>query len=136
MRLSWLPFAAFFLALVVGVTLAYPSAAVVALQIPSATNDSYQEGFAAVQRGDFAAARKAFESALQADPQNAEAHNMLGWVLLKQGEIQPAIVELQNALRLKASLVEARINLSSALVLARDAPGAVREAQAAVELAA
>ena len=39
------------------------------------------EGLAALQRGDFSAARKQFEAAVRLNPGSAEAHNYLGWVL-------------------------------------------------------
>src|SRR6267378_1874068 len=71
-----------------------------------------KKGLAAIKRGDLPAARKAFESLVRLNPQNAEAHNSLGWVLLSQGEVKPAIAQFQTAIRLQPGLADAHINLS------------------------
>src|SRR6266436_4773206 len=51
----------------------------------------YQQGMSALQNGDLSGARAAFEKVLRLAPQSPEGHNSLGWVLLAQGEIDPAI---------------------------------------------
>ena len=38
------------------------------------------EGLASLQRGDYPAARRQFETAIRLNPASAEAHNYLGWV--------------------------------------------------------
>src|SRR2546427_10835900 len=57
----------------------------------------YQQGMSALQNGDLGGARAAFEKVLRLAPQSPEGHNSLGWVLLAQGEIDPAISQLRTA---------------------------------------
>ena len=89
--------------------LALPQSTSVTLQAGPSSNANhlYTEGINAARHGDLATARKAFEAAVHADPRNANAHNMLGWVLLAQGETAPAISELQLAIRLKPTGIQA-----------------------------
>ena len=46
---------------------------------------TYQKGMIALQQGDLAAARAAFERVVRLAPNSPEGHNSLGWVLLAQG---------------------------------------------------
>ena len=50
----------------------------------------YRQGITSLQQGDLAAARTAFEKAVQLSPRSPEGHNSLGWVLLAQQRAQPA----------------------------------------------
>src|SRR5215472_1354070 len=95
----------------------------------------FNEGLDAIGRGDLATARRCFESVVRVNPQQAEAHNMLVWVLFAQGEIKPAITHLEQAVHLAPLLVEAHINLSRAFIQNQDGPAAVREARTAVKIA-
>ena len=56
------------------------------------------EGLAALQRGDYPAARKQLETAVRLNPGSAEAHNYLGWVLYTTGEIKTAIAQFETCL--------------------------------------
>jgi Tfp pilus assembly protein PilF len=73
---------------------------------PTRATTATNEGLAALQRGDYPAARKQFETAIRLNPASAEAHNYLGWVLYTTGEIKPAITQFETAIRLKPSLAE------------------------------
>src|SRR5271167_2796976 len=44
----------------------------------------YADGLAAMKANDFIGARKAFEGVLKNNPNDALAHNLLGWVLLTE----------------------------------------------------
>ena len=71
-------------------TLAIPLSA--QQQAPSSKADSlYQQGVVAVQSGDLNRARAAFEQLVKLAPASAEGHNLLGWVLLSQGQTAEAI---------------------------------------------
>jgi tetratricopeptide (TPR) repeat protein len=58
-------------------------------------SDSYQEGIAAVQAGDFPAAIQAFRRAVAEDPTHTEARYKLAWVLGVSGYLDPALAELE-----------------------------------------
>jgi Flp pilus assembly protein TadD len=77
---------------------------------PTQANAEYAQGVSALQRGDLAAARAAFEKVLHLVPNNPEAHNSLGWVLLAQGQTDDAIFHFRAALRAKPAFAQAHIN--------------------------
>src|ERR1700732_4088944 len=106
-----------------------PAQADVAIQ----ANAEYGRGVNALQRGDLAGARAAFEKVLRLVPSSPEGHNSLGWVLLAQGQTEEAIVHFRAALRAKPAFAQAHINLSNALVQKGDREGAVLQARDAVQ---
>lgn len=95
----------------------------------------YRQGTSALQRGDLAGARKAFEEMVRVAPRNAEGHDSLGWVLLSQGELEPAISHFRKAMELKPHYVRAYINLATALSQKGDGEEAIARAREAVQLA-
>src|SRR5579884_2784636 len=62
----------------------------------------YSQGMSALQKGNLADAKAAFEKVVRIVPASPEPHNSLGWVLLQQGDVDPAIAQLRAALKLKA----------------------------------
>src|SRR5258705_3803019 len=62
---------------------------------------SYQQGMAAINRGNLQSARAAFEQAVKLAPESPEAHNSLGWVLLQQGHAAEAVDQLKIAIKLR-----------------------------------
>src|SRR5580692_934676 len=96
---------------------------------------SYQLGITALQQGDLASARTAFEKTVQLQPRSPEAHNSLGWVLMAQKQVDPAIAQFQAALDLRADFFQAHMNLSTAFLLKGDAKRAAREGREAVRFA-
>ncbi len=71
-------------------------------------------GFAHIKRGDFEAARAAFQAIVTAEPTKHKAHYGLGFVALALGELEPARNSLAEALRLspdylKAHFAQARL---------------------------
>src|SRR5260370_24573109 len=91
---------------------------------PSRAAAVYQQGMSALQNGDLASARAAFEKVLRFAPRSPERHNSLGSVLLAQGEIDPAIGHFRAAVKRKPDFPQAHINLSNALIRKGDLPGA------------
>ena len=57
-----------------------------------------------MRRGDLPAARAAFEKAVRLKPQNPDAQNMLGQVLLQQGDLDDAITHFRALVRLRPKL--------------------------------
>ena len=64
----------------------------------------YQRGIAAMQQGDLATARTDFERAVRANPRSADAQNMLGQVLLREGEVEKAILHFRELVKLRPTL--------------------------------
>lgn len=90
-------------------------------------------GTAALQRGDFEAARRSFERSVAIDPGNPVVLARLGAILLRQGRPEDALAHLRRAAELAPADASARVDLSRALlVLGRkdEALAAAREAWA------
>ena len=60
---------------------------------------------------------------MEINPNFAEAHKGLGSVLLQKGQIEEAIGQFQEALRLKPDYVNAQNNLVKAQAMVQHAPG-------------
>jgi tetratricopeptide (TPR) repeat protein len=73
-------------------------------------SDSYQEGIAAVQAGDFPAAIQAFRRAVAEDPTHTEARYKLAWVLGVSGYLDPALAELEAVVAADPGHVAAHYN--------------------------
>jgi Flp pilus assembly protein TadD len=74
-----------------------------------------EEGQKLGQAGDFRGAEAAFRKAIQLDPNNAQAHNNLGFALFEQGKVEEAIAEYRHALRINPNDAMAHNNLGAAL---------------------
>ena len=74
-----------------------------------AAHNHYNKGVDLLESGDYAAAQKAFEKAIKAKEDFAEAHNNLGYVLRRQGEenYKAALEHYNHALDLDPKLAEA-----------------------------
>ena len=122
-------------ALVLFLSLADFSPAQTSNSSSSQTKQLYEEGLTALKSNDYAGAKRAFEGVLKNNPNDALAHNLLGWVLMTQGETKLAVQHLRTAIRLKPGMMEAHLTLSGALLQEKDAKGAEKEAEAAIRLA-
>jgi putative PEP-CTERM system TPR-repeat lipoprotein len=97
-----------------------------------------------LQSGDIGAAGLHLKSALQQNPQSAQARYLLGSVLLKAGDARAAVVELEKARDLRHDDTEVLPTLVRALLLSGQAKKAtdlyaeidLREPKAAAELKA
>ncbi|MFS8867189.1 tetratricopeptide repeat protein [Synechococcus sp. H65.1] len=79
-------------------------------------SNSYQEGIAAVQAGDFPAAIQAFRRAVAEDPTHTEARYKLAWVLGMSGYLDPALAELEAVVAADPSHVAAHYNRGALLL--------------------
>lgn len=71
------------------------------------------QGLAAIEKQDYAAAEAAFRSALEADVFYPAAHNNLGLALLEQGRIYESAWEFQYAAKLMPKSAQPRHNLGT-----------------------
>jgi protein O-GlcNAc transferase len=86
---------------------------------------AYREGVAALNRNDLRAAQSKFEEVVRLAPTAEQGHSALGAVLLRKGQLQTAIAELQKALAINADDSLAELNLAAAYVQTRTAAKAV-----------
>jgi tetratricopeptide (TPR) repeat protein len=71
-------------------------------------------GDAALKAGDLAGAVQAYQSALAADPNSADAHFALGNIYVQEGRLNDAKAAYEAALKAKPDLTSARANLGVA----------------------
>jgi tetratricopeptide (TPR) repeat protein len=72
-----------------------------------------------LRRQQPAQAAEQARAALQFDPQNSDAHNVLGVALASQGQLEQAVKEFQTALRIDPQHSQARNNLAHAMGIVR-----------------
>ena len=63
--------------------------------------EHYERGLELLAKEDAAGAREALEKAVLVDPRYAEAHNRLGFVLGRLGDLEMALVHLDRAVELQ-----------------------------------
>lgn len=80
-------------------------------QLALTADAALREGAAAAARGHWAAARRAFEDAVQIDPRIAAAHFNLGVALAALGESGAAVRAYRDAIRRAPDFTEAFVNL-------------------------
>ncbi len=97
---------------------------------PQAVKALCQRGQALAELGDIAAARDAFALAARTAPDDAATQHNYGVFLRDQGDFDPAIEHLRNAIRLDAMLEPAHEALAGALVDAGRADEALKLGQA------
>jgi len=90
--------------------------AAVDLNVPDKAHKEFEKGSAALQHNDLAAARKAFEKAIQIYPQYAGAYNNLGLIAMKSGDRAAALAAFQQAVRINDHYPLACINLARLLL--------------------
>jgi predicted Zn-dependent protease len=83
----------------------------------------YALEISAVNRVDEAQA--SVQSALRADPDMAEGHELLGGLLAGKGQLQDAAREYAEAIRLKPEFARAHLDLARVLAGQGDMPGAI-----------
>jgi tetratricopeptide (TPR) repeat protein len=102
-----------------------PEARAIARQFDDANAEAkYQQGFAALSRGDASAAVRPLEEAIRLDPSHFLAHMQLGDALLALEKSDAAVAAYRRAVELKPEISEARIGLAEALLKSGQAPAA------------
>jgi Flp pilus assembly protein TadD len=71
------------------------------------------------------------EEAVKADPGMAEAHDLLGNLLLSRGNVQRAVTQYEDAIRIRPDYGRAHYDLGAALADKGDVAGAVPHLQKA-----
>lgn len=90
-------------------------------------------GHAYLMAGRLPEARENFSVAVQRDGHNAQAHHGLGWTLLEEGKnLDEALYQLQEALRLDPDSAAIRDSVGWALYRMNDLDGAMEQLEEAV----
>ena len=100
----------------------------------SPADDLYKSGQDAVTRGDLKAAADQLDKALALDANDAEVHNLLGFVLGQQGDLTSALVHLERAVVLRPEWAEAHYNLGVALWYSGSKEKSISELRESVHL--
>src|ERR1700733_12465443 len=111
------------------------SAAIPAQNSAAQADQIYAQGISALQQGDLAVAKADFERVIAIQPRSADAHNSLGWVLLAQKQVDPAIKQFGAALDLRPDFFQAHINMANAYLAKGDPKQASRSAREAIRFA-
>ena len=93
----------------------------------------YDYALALSSASQFDRAQENVEAALRADPKLAEAHVLLGRLLVRKGQLPEAATEYGRAIRLRPDFGRVRLDLASVLAAQGDMPGAVRELREAAK---
>jgi tetratricopeptide (TPR) repeat protein len=93
-----------------------------------------RSGESAIEAGQLASARNAFERALKLDPSQCVALSGLGFVHYSEGRFEEARVVLQKAVAARPNSFQPRFLLGATLVQLNDTAGAIRELRVAHKL--
>jgi tetratricopeptide (TPR) repeat protein len=102
--------------------------------LASPADELYKRGQEAASRGELDAAKQQLMEALRLDEGDAEAHNLLGFVLGQQGDLSSALVQLQRAVALRPEFADAHYNLGVALWYSGSKDQAVSELRESIRL--
>lgn len=102
--------------------------------LASPADDLYKRGREAAARGDLDQAKQQLTEALRVDENNAEAHNLLGFVLGQQGDLSSALVHLERAIALRPESAEAHYNVGVALWYSGSKDRALAELRESIRL--
>jgi Flp pilus assembly protein TadD len=94
----------------------------------------YSLGDALLQKGSVDEAITHFQTALQINPNYAEAHNYLGNILLQNGRVDEAIAHYQKALQITPDYVYACYDLGNALLKKGRVDEAITQYQKALQI--
>jgi Flp pilus assembly protein TadD len=93
------------------------------------SSELVKQGMDAIQKQDFAGAKRVLADAAAKDPKDPQAAFYLGVALDGLGEVMGAMAQYKKALQLDPKLVEAAVNLSGAQFEQKDAAGALATAE-------
>src|SRR5437660_1311091 len=100
----------------------------------SLADDLYKRGQQAAVRGDLKEAERLLSEALSKDDSQAEAQNLLGFILGQQGDLPSALVHLARAVALRPDLSDSHYNFGVALWYSGSRTKGISELQEAVRL--
>ena len=89
--------------------------------------DQFHYGVTLARMNRLAEAQTHIEAALKADPSLAEAHDVLGGLLEKQGRLDAALVQYRDAVRIRPDLGGAHFDLGRVLAKRHDLAAAAEE---------
>jgi Flp pilus assembly protein TadD len=95
---------------------------------------AYQQGVEDFGKGNYDKAEANFRHAISLKPDYAEAHNILGVALAKNGQGNEAVAHFQKALEIKPDYVEALNNLGMALAGCGQVDEAIAHYRKALEI--
>lgn len=93
------------------------------------SSELVKQGMDAIQKQDFAEAKKVLSQAAASEPKDPQAAFYLGVAMDGLGELPGAMAQYKKALELDPKLVEAAVNLSGAQYEQKDAAGALATAE-------
>ena len=93
-----------------------------------------QQGYRCQRDGQRAQAQKLFQRALQAAPDNVDAHYLIGSLLGENGELSQAAVHLERAIAVKPDFADAHAALGNVRLLQDDKQAALASYEQAVRL--
>ncbi len=82
--------------------------------------------------GNVGDAEKAYREAIALNPKSAEAHNNLGWALIKDGLYEDSVREARKAIEIKPNLTDAHLTLGAALLRMGQVDEAIAEYRVAI----
>ena len=97
--------------------------------VAAPSNELVKQGMDAIQKQDYAGAKKVLGDAVAKDPKDPQAVFYLGVALDGLGDTPGAVAQYKKALELDPKLVEAAVNLSGAQYEQKDAAGALATAE-------
>lgn len=87
-------------------------------------NADFDAGKAAIAKEDWAGAIASLKKATAAEPNNPEAHNLLGYATRKSGDARASLVHYQQALALDPKHIGAHEYIGEAYLMLNDLPKA------------
>jgi len=87
-------------------------------------NADFDAGKAAIAKEDWAGAIASLKKATAAEPNNPEAHNLLGYATRKSGDARGSLVHYQQALALDPKHIGAHEYIGEAYLMLNDLPKA------------
>jgi predicted CXXCH cytochrome family protein len=93
----------------------------------------YNFGIALARANRLDEAQREVEAALKINPGVAEAHDLLGNLLVARDKVGPAIDQFREAIRIRPDFVRAHLDLGAALAASGDAAGALLYLRKAAE---
>jgi len=95
--------------------------------------DQFNYGITLARMNRLADAQTHIEAAIKADPNLAEAHDVLGGLLENRGRIDAALIQYREAVRVRPNFGKAHLDIGAVLASRRDFAGAAEEFRKAAE---